>query len=62
MLSKLKELLAKINRFGVIGDREIDAIIKELQRILISSDVDVDLVFELSKKLKQRAKRKRGKG
>jgi len=62
MLSKLKELLAKINRFGVIGDREIDAIIKELQRILISSDVDVDLVFELSKKLKQRAKKEKREG
>ncbi len=62
MLSKLKELLVKIDKFGIIGDREIDVIVKELQRILISSDVDVDLVFELSKKIKDRAKKEKKEG
>ncbi|MDD5337378.1 MAG: signal recognition particle receptor subunit alpha [Candidatus ainarchaeum sp.] len=52
---KLREELAKIANLPVVDESVVKRLIKELQRILISSDVNVKLVFELSKKIENRA-------
>lgn len=52
---KLREALAKIAHLPVVDENAVKGLIKELQRILISSDVNVKLVFELSKRIEQRA-------
>ncbi len=52
---KLREALAKVANLPVVDEAAVKGLIKELQRILISSDVNVKLVFELSKKIEQRA-------
>lgn len=52
---KLRDALAKIVNLPVVDETAIKGLIKELQRILISSDVNVKLVFELSKRIEQRA-------
>ncbi len=52
---KLRDALAKIANLPVVDEAAVKGLIKELQRILISSDVNVKLVFELSKRIEQRA-------
>lgn len=52
---RLREALAKIAKLPVVDEAVIKSLIKELQRILLSSDVNVKLVFELSKRIEQRA-------
>ncbi len=52
---KLREALAKLSGKPYIDEDAVRELIKELQRILISSDVNVKLVFELSKRIEQRA-------
>lgn len=52
---KLRDALAKIANLPVVDEAAVKGLIKELQRILISSDVNVKLVFELSKKIENRA-------
>ncbi len=52
---KLRDALAKIARLPVVDEAAVKGLIKELQRILISSDVNVKLVFELSKRIEQKA-------
>jgi len=57
MLEKLKEGLRKaIDKIVGGADKErIEEMIRDIQRTLISSDVDVNLVFELSEKIRKRA-------
>lgn len=52
---KLRDALAKIANMPIVDEAAVKGLIKELQRILISSDVNVKLVFELSKRIEQRA-------
>lgn len=52
---KLRDALARIANLPVVDEAAVKSLIKELQRILISSDVNVKLVFELSKRIEQRA-------
>ena len=53
--NSLKESLKKITRSVFVDKKLIDEIVKDIQRALLSSDVNVNLVFDLSKKIKERA-------
>ena len=52
---KLRETLAKLTNKPYVDEDAVRALIKDLQRVLISSDVNVKLVFQLSKKIEERA-------
>ncbi len=52
---KLRETLAKITNRPYVDEGSVKALIKDLQKVLISSDVNVKLVFELSKRIEQKA-------
>lgn len=52
--SSLKDTLKKVARAIFIDDKLVDELIKDLQRALISADVNVKLVFDLSKRIKDR--------
>ncbi|HIE36742.1 TPA: signal recognition particle protein, partial [Candidatus Geothermarchaeota archaeon] len=51
---RFKELIDKIRSKSYIDKKSLDEIIKELQRILLSADVNVKVVFEISKRIKER--------
>lgn len=51
----LKNTLEKIANAVFLDDKLITELIKEIQRALLQSDVNVKLVFELSNKIKKRA-------
>jgi len=51
----LRAALAKFTGAPVADERAVKALCRELQRVLISSDVNVKLVFELTKKIENRA-------
>ncbi len=53
--SSLKDTLSKIARAMFVDEKLIDELVKDIQRALLSSDVNVKLVFELSKGIKDRA-------
>ena len=53
--SSLKETLSKIAKSVFVDERLIDELVKDIQRALLHSDVNVKLVFELSKNIKERA-------
>jgi signal recognition particle subunit SRP54 len=52
---KLREALAKLTGKPYVDADDVKALIKDLQRVLISSDVNVKLVFGLSKKIEEKA-------
>ena len=54
----LKNTLGKIAKSVFVDEKLINELVKDLQRALLQSDTDVKLVFELSKKIKERAKEK----
>jgi len=56
MLGKMKEVLAKITRAGTVDDSLIKEVANDIQRILISSDVNIELVQKLSKDIKDKAR------
>ena len=59
----LRQALAKFTGAPVADEKAVKALCRELQRVLISSDVNVRLVFELTKKIENRAlDAKRAKG
>ena len=53
--SSLKETLKKITQAIFVDEKLIEELIKDLQRALLFADVNVKLVFELTKKIKERA-------
>ncbi len=53
--SSLKETLSKIAKAMFVDEKLIDELVKDIQRALLSSDVNVKLVFGLSKSIKERA-------
>jgi len=53
--SSLKNTLKKITSSFVIDEKLINEIVKDIQRALLQSDVNVKLVLELTKKIKERA-------
>ena len=53
--SSLKETLSKIAKSMFVDEKLIDELVKDIQRALLQSDVNVKLVFDLSKQIKERA-------
>src|SRR3989344_1917392 len=51
----LKNTLSKIAKAIFVDEKLINELIKDIQRALLSADVNVKLVFELSKEIKERA-------
>ncbi len=52
---KLREALAKLSGKPYVDADAVKALIKDLQRVLIASDVQVKVVLSLSKKIEERA-------
>lgn len=55
MLEGVREAVAKFLKGGGTYEKAVQEFIKDLQRELIKSDVNVKLVFELTKRIKERA-------
>jgi signal recognition particle subunit SRP54 len=53
--SSLKSTLKKIAGAVFVNEKLIDELVKDIQRALLSADVNVKLVFSLTKQIKQRA-------
>lgn len=51
----LRQALAKFTGAPIADGKAVKSLCRELQRVLISSDVNVKLVFELTKKIENRA-------
>jgi len=51
----LRNALAKITGAAIVDEKAVKELSKELQRVLISNDVNVRLVFELTKKIETAA-------
>ncbi len=56
--SSLKETLNKITKSVFVDENLINELVKDLQRALLQSDTNVKLVFDLTKRIKERAKEK----
>ncbi|MBT3297778.1 signal recognition particle protein [archaeon] len=56
--SSLKETLNKITKSVFVDEKLINELVKDLQRALLQSDTNVKLVFDLTKRIKERAKDK----
>ena len=52
----LKNTLSKITSAMFVDEKLINELVKEIQRALLQSDTNVQLVFSLSNKIKERAK------
>ena len=50
----LKATLSKIAKAMFVDDKLVNELVKEVQRALLQADVNVNLVFELSNKIKER--------
>lgn len=53
--SSLKETLQKIARSLFVDEKLINELVKDIQRALLQADVNVQLVFDLTKKIRERA-------
>ncbi|MBD3249636.1 signal recognition particle protein [Candidatus Woesearchaeota archaeon] len=53
--SSLKDTLKKIAGSTFVDEKLVNELVKDIQRALLHSDVNVQLVFELSKRIKERA-------
>ena len=53
--NSLKDTLKKIARAVFVDERLIDELIKDIQKALLNADVNVQLVFDLTKEIKERA-------
>ncbi len=54
----LKNTLQKITKSVFVDEKLINELVKDIQRALLQSDTNVKLVFELTSKIKERAKEK----
>ena len=52
---KLKELFARFSKKSHIDEREVKALVKELQRIFIAADIDIELVLKITKEIEKEA-------
>ena len=52
----LRNTLSKIAKSVFVDDKLINELVKDIQRALLQSDTNVQLVFDLTKKIKERAK------
>lgn len=55
--SSLKNTLAKIAGAVLVDEKLINELVKEMQKALLQADVNVKLVFELTKAIRERAKK-----
>ncbi len=55
VLERLRKAFAKLAGLPLVDEREVKAFLRELQRALITADVNVRLVFQLTKKIEARA-------
>ncbi|MBI3588553.1 signal recognition particle protein [Candidatus Micrarchaeota archaeon] len=55
----IRKALAKITGSALIDEAAVKELVRELQRALISGDVSVKLVFELTKRIEERALREK---
>ncbi|MFH1209211.1 MAG: LAGLIDADG family homing endonuclease [archaeon] len=53
--NSLKDTLSKIARSMFVDEKVINELVKDIQRALLQADVNVELVFELTKRIKERA-------
>ncbi|MBU0472339.1 MAG: signal recognition particle receptor subunit alpha [Nanoarchaeota archaeon] len=53
--SSLKETLRKVTGAVFVDEKLINELVKDIQRALLQSDVNVRMVFDLTKKIKERA-------
>ncbi|MCS3923556.1 signal recognition particle protein Srp54 [Methanosalsum natronophilum] len=53
--SSLQDALKKLVSSGRIDERTVNEVVKDIQRALLQSDVNVSMVMEMSKKIKERA-------
>ena len=53
--SSLKNTMQKIAKSLFVDEKLINELVKDIQRALLQADVNVELVFELTKKIKERA-------
>ena len=60
--SSLKNTLQKIAKSMFVDEKLLNELIKDIQRALLQADVNVKLVFDLTKKIKDRAKEEAPKG
>lgn len=51
----LRNVIRKITGATIVDEKTVKSIVKELQRVLISSDVNVKLVLEMSKRIEKKA-------
>jgi len=51
----LRQLVSKITNAPVVDEKAVKSFVRDLQRVLIASDVNVKLVFELTKRIEKRA-------
>ncbi|MBI5158835.1 signal recognition particle protein [Candidatus Micrarchaeota archaeon] len=51
----LRRALAKITGAAIVDEKAVKELVKELQRVLITNDVNVKLVFELTKRIERKA-------
>ncbi|MBI2076439.1 MAG: signal recognition particle protein [Candidatus Aenigmarchaeota archaeon] len=53
--SKLRASLEKLARLGVVDKDAVEELVRDIQRALLSADVDVELVLKLSEGIKNKA-------
>ncbi|NYZ79268.1 signal recognition particle receptor subunit alpha [Candidatus Micrarchaeota archaeon] len=58
----LRKALARITGAAIVDEKAVAELVKELQRVLISNDVNVKLVFELSKRIQDKALKEKPAG
>ncbi len=51
----IRKALARLTGAGLVDEKTVRELTRELQRVLITNDVNVKLVFELTKKIEERA-------
>ncbi|MEM3555670.1 MAG: signal recognition particle receptor subunit alpha [Candidatus Micrarchaeia archaeon] len=51
----LRKAIARITGAAIVDEKAVAELVKELQRVLITNDVNVKLVFDLSKRIQERA-------
>ncbi len=57
----LSGVLRKISRAGIVDERLVKEIVKDIQRALLSADVNVKLVMQISKRIQERALKEKPK-
>jgi signal recognition particle subunit SRP54 len=58
----IKDVFRRVMGLGVVDREAVESIVRDLQRTLIQSDVDVKLVFEMSNNIKNRVLKETPKG